>query len=37
MPYDDPPLSMVALNVRVNLRNSCEIGSERRGDSAERV
>ena len=28
MSRDDPPLSMVALNLRVNLRNYCEFVSE---------
>ncbi len=32
MSHDDPPLSMVVANIRVNLRNFCEFGTDRLND-----
>lgn len=37
MSHDDPPLSMVAANIRVNLRNFCEFGTDRLSDCPEGV
>ena len=35
MSDDDPPLSMVVVNLRVSLRNFCEFGTESLNDLDE--